>query len=251
MMNQNNDQPTTETVRLNQPLDPGAPAEPGDDMLADLPTAAEVGQTGPVRNPNAPPRSDEMTAGLPRTINPQGNGPTVVPAYDIAPNAPEVVIGFGPPVAPELADIDPPLVAPVTNVGGKSDMLRSDALGPMSMQKQSEKERMALFLNDLVDDLKRLAHGPVNPVKRIMGRQTLGADLLRLYQDHEYTIDHCMTMVEIESVGHHTTQISLTLPASKMTSRIQMKLIALGYKTTKTENGLVLRSPVEAAGADS
>lgn len=243
MLNQNSDTHISETVIVRQAIDPGPPAPPGADMLDGL-QLVDV-PTGPVRNPDAPPPADDMVAGLHRTAP----TPTPAPPVPVAAVAPLAGPMFGPSPEQPTADLNPPLIGPVTATDKRPEPLRGEAFGPLVMAKHNAKEIMASHLNDLVDDLKRLGSGAYNQFKGVMGRQTLGADLMRLYQDQELDLTQCMAMVAITAGpdGDRSTVITLTLPQSKMTGRIQMKLIPQGFKPQKTEAGVVLRSSVPDA----
>lgn len=236
MINENTDTPTSESTKLGQPLDPGQMAAPGDDMMEGMAPASSQDQ-GPVRNPAAPPPGDSMTAGLSRTA--PRLAPT--PAVQIAPVSAHAGPVWGQPnESPALADIVLPLTGPVTGHDRAGDVLPG-----MTMRSSSDKAIVASHLNDLVDDVKRLTTGPFNQIKKIMGRQTLAADLMRLYfETHGLSLVDCLSLIVISKAAddNYDTAISFTLPAGKMTGRIQMKLIGLGFKSTKLEEGLVLRS---------
>lgn len=242
MINENNDQRTTESPIIHQAVDPGQMAPPDDDMMAGLPTAAEV-PAGPMRNPDAPPPrtpEDDMLAGLVTSRTPPRPANPVDVEY--APVAELAGPVFGPPGEQPVGDVPTFTMGPVTKTDERPEPLRGEAMGPMTIVALDMDRIMTSHLHDLSEDLKRLLTGPLNPIKRIMGRQTLAADLMRLYQETGVSVDECMGWVVLDAVGHHGTVVTLTLSKGKMTNRIQMKLLNIGFKSTKTPDGIILRS---------
>lgn len=103
---------------------------------------------------------------------------------------------------------------------------------------------MNQHMEDFVVDLHRLTRTTTNLFVRMSVKSTLGADLLRLYQEYEgYDYLACQNLIELASDNHERTQIVFRLPRrNKMTAQIQLRLAEeLGYESETDGNTLILR----------
>lgn len=197
----------SETAIIQAALDPGLPEAPGPDMLEGLPVAVSDRRQEPKAEPAI--AEDAPLAG------------------------PFLAVTSG-----EAAEIELPEVTPVIN---EKEYFKNNQK-PMQVKAVSDKEIVAAHLNDLSSDLLRITQGPPNVIRKVLGKQTIAVDLYRLFQNLDYTLNQCLEMVVLRDQFMETVAV-LTLPAGKMTNRIQLKLSSLGFKSYKSDNSVIIKSP--------